>query len=118
MAIKTGSGPTTRRWKPCRTNETFEGEESVTEYEAVTLRVGDQGWLYKENTDPIEWAKAPDLADKELATDNQGWVRVKDAWVPDQEEPVEPGTLDENIQRVTAYNWQLVEADIPYFVWS
>jgi hypothetical protein len=90
----------------------------VTEYEEVTLRVGDRGWLYRENTDPIEWARAPDLADKELATDNHGWVSVKDAWVPDQEEPVEPGTLEENIQRVTAYNWQLVEADIPYFVWS
>ena len=26
-------------------------------------------------------------------------------------------TLQENIQRVTAYNWQLVEVGIPYFIW-
>jgi hypothetical protein len=54
-----------------------EEEELATKYKEVTLRVGDQGWLYRENTDPIEWAKAPDLADKQLVTDSKGWIRVK-----------------------------------------
>lgn len=57
--------------------ETIEAGEPVTDHKEVTLRVGDQGWLYRENTDPIEWAKAPDLANKELVTDSKGWVRVK-----------------------------------------
>ncbi len=46
--------------------------ESVTEHEEVTIRASDQGWLYRENTDPIEWARTPELTDAELATDSAG----------------------------------------------
>jgi hypothetical protein len=99
--------------------ETIEGEgEGVTEYEEVTLRADERGWLYRENTDPKEWAKTPDLQNAKLATNGQGWVYA-DAWVPGETVEPEPGTtLEERIQKVTEYNLALVaEEDIEYSFW-
>lgn len=96
--------------------ETIGVAQPVPEYKQVTLRVAQNTYLYREGTE--EWARTPDLANAELATDGDGWVLAKNVpWKAPSTEPVATGGLKDRIKKVTDYNLALVKADIPYSWW-